>query len=186
MSFKSLVCALLGSTLLLGCASAFSRITPGMTSFQVAEVMGNGPSRAQEFRDGSVAWFYGADQCVLIRNDVVVGKEVTEHQRGLSTPWVSLSQERPAQCAPAGERMDVTRTNVYTPIGVFTSEDGARKQGAVQQPADDAFVPEDPYAPEGYGAPEHDAPGEPYADEQEVPDASVWGAPGTVSEPPLP
>lgn len=179
MSFKPLVSALLGSTLLLGCASAFSQITPGMTSFQVAEVMGNGPSRAQEFQDGSVAWFYGADQCVLIRNDVVVGKEVTEHQRGVSTPWVSMSQVRPAQCAPAGERLNVTRTNVYTPIGVFTSEDAARNRDAVQQPAGEYYDPEVHYGPEDHYGPEaHDDPDAHYA--------PVLGSPDEVRDPPLP
>lgn len=130
MSIKTVVGALMATTLLMGCASGFSRITPGMTSFQVAEVMGHGPSRALEFQDGSVAWFYGADRCVRLRDDVVVGKEVTEYERGLSTPWVNMSQERPAQCAPAEERVDSKRTNIYTPIGVFTSEDSGKRQPA--------------------------------------------------------
>ena len=136
MSIKTVVGALMSTTLLLGCASGFSRITPGMTSFQVTEVMGHGPSRALEFQDGSVAWFYGADRCVRMRDDVVVGKEMTEYERGLSTPWVAMTQEKPAQCAPAEERVETRRTHVHTPIGVFTSQDSAKKQAVEAQPAE--------------------------------------------------
>lgn len=106
---------------LVGCASGFSKISPGMTSHQVNELVGHGPSRARQFQDGSVAWFYGADQCIRIQDDAVVAKEVTESVKAVQSPWFSVSEQRVAQCAPAGEEVDSNQVNIYTPIGVIST-----------------------------------------------------------------
>lgn len=70
------------AALATGCASSpkpnFQAIYPGMHTRQVVEAMRSGPSRAQEFGDGSSAWYYGEDQCVLIRDEKVVSKQQTQ------------------------------------------------------------------------------------------------------------
>ena len=128
---------LLSALLLLGtaagCASGFSRISPGMTSSQVNEVMGRGPSNAREFNDGSVAWFYGADQCVRLREDKVVAKEVSEHRGGIHTPWVTVQNVRRAQCAPQGEEVDSDQINVFTPVGVISAPSSTVKEVTQQK-----------------------------------------------------
>ena len=142
MSFRSHSVLLLGAVVWMGCGGSravrppgFSAVTPGMNSAELTATMGEGPTRAQEFQDGSVAWFYGSNRCVLLRNDVVVTKDRTTHERGVSTPWGSMSQEKPAQCAPAGERVDNTRTNIHTPLGTFQTQDAkTRKQATQSQP----------------------------------------------------
>ncbi len=126
MNAPLLVSTLLASLALLGCggsrrASGFPQIAPGMTSQQVYDLMGSGPTQAREFKDGSVAWFYGNNACVRIREDLVVGKELTEQATTVHTPWGGVSQRRVAQCAPPDEAVDSTRTDVYTPIGTFSA-----------------------------------------------------------------
>lgn len=113
---------LLVAIAVLGCggtrrASGFPQIAPGMTSQQVYDLMGYGPSKAQEFKDGSVAWFYGENACVRLREDLVVAKEVTENTSNVHTPWGGMTQKRVAQCAPAGEAVESSQTRIYTPLG---------------------------------------------------------------------
>lgn len=117
-----ILCTLLASTALMGCAhnSGFRQLAPGMTTQQVYDLMGSGPSKAREFKDGSVAWFYGNNACVRIREDLVVAKEVTEENANVWTPWVGVTQQRIAQCAPPDETVDSVRTDVHTPFGTFS------------------------------------------------------------------
>lgn len=121
MPSSKLVGPLAAFAVLAGCASGFSKISPGMTSHQVNELVGHGPSTARQFQDGSVAWFYGNDQCIRIQDDAVVAKEVTETRGGVHLPWVSISEQRVAQCAPPGEEVDSGQVNIYTPIGVISA-----------------------------------------------------------------
>jgi hypothetical protein len=133
---RTILAALVGLATLAGCAGGFSQIAPGMTSTQVNEVMGRGPSNAREFNDGSVAWFYGQDACIRLREDKVVAKEVSEHRGGINTPWVSFEDVRRAQCAPKAEEVDSGQLNVYTPVGVISAPSSVVKEVTQQQPAD--------------------------------------------------
>lgn len=142
MSFRSVVLLVLGAVVWMGCGGSravrppgFSAVTPGMNSADLTAMMGEGPTSAREFQDGSVAWFYGPNRCVLLREDRVVTKEMTTRERGVSTRWGSMTKETPAQCAPAGERVENTRTQVHTPLGTFQTQDPAnQKQAKPAQP----------------------------------------------------
>ncbi|HYO54292.1 hypothetical protein [Archangium sp.] len=106
-----------------GCASIpkphFDAIYPGMPSREVVDAMRGGPNRAQEFSDGSTAWYYGEDQCVLIRDDKVVAKERTEVDTSVDTGVVSLKNSRKALCAPQGMAEARNEQQIETPFGSF-------------------------------------------------------------------
>lgn len=126
LASKRLIGSLFAFAGLAGCASGFSKLSPGMTTHQVNETMGRAPSSARQFQDGSIAWFYGADQCIRIQNDAVVAKEVTQSRSGVSAPFFAVSEQRVAQCAPAGEEVDSDRVNIYTPLGVISTPSSNR------------------------------------------------------------
>jgi hypothetical protein len=106
-----------------GCASSpkpnFAAIYPGMHSQQVVEAMLSGPSRSQEFSDGSSAWYYGEDQCVLIRDEKVVSKQQTQENTSVDTVVVSLKSSTKATCAPPGMAETKSEQEIDTPIGTF-------------------------------------------------------------------
>jgi hypothetical protein len=106
-----------------GCASSpkpnFAAIYPGMHSQQVVESMQGGPTRSQEFPDGSSAWYYGEDQCVLIREDKVVSKQQTQENTAVDAVVVSLKNSTKATCAPAGMAEAKSEQEIDTPIGTF-------------------------------------------------------------------
>lgn len=107
---------------LSGCAttkSRFNQVYPGMSSQEVAQTMEKGPSRAQEFKDGSTAWYYGEDLCVLIRQDKVVAKEQTQARTRVDAVVVSLEDSRKALCAPEGQGEARTEQTIVTPVGTF-------------------------------------------------------------------
>lgn len=106
-----------------GCASSpkpnFDAIYPGMHSQQVVEAMQGGPSRAREFGEGSTAWYYGEDQCVLMREDKVVSKERTQENTSVDAVVVSLKNSTKAMCAPPGMGEARSEQEIDTPIGTF-------------------------------------------------------------------
>lgn len=114
---------LLAAAAITGCASSpkpnFSAIYPGMHSKQVVEAMLGGPSRSQEFSDGSSAWYYGEDQCVLIRDETVVSKQQTQETTSVDAVVVSIKNSTKATCAPAGMGEAKSEQEIDTPIGTF-------------------------------------------------------------------
>jgi len=105
-----------------GCASSggFHKLYPGMSSQQVVEAMGSGPSRAQEFPDKSTAWYYGEDRCVLMREDKLVSKSTTEERSSVDTPIVSVRSTSKALCAPEGYAAEArSEQEIDTPFGTF-------------------------------------------------------------------
>ncbi|MBU8897811.1 hypothetical protein DRW03_07245 [Corallococcus sp. H22C18031201] len=112
------VCALA----LMGCASAggFDKLYPGMTAAQVAETMGRGPTQAEPFAEGWAAWYYGEDRCVLMRDDKLVGKSVTEERAALNTPVISVRDTVRAQCLPPGlAGKSAHQQEIDTPFGTI-------------------------------------------------------------------
>lgn len=102
-----------------GCAApGFEKLYPGMTAAQVADTMGRGPARAQEFADGSAAWYFDDDHCVLMRDHVLVAKSTTQTRTAVSTPVGTLEDSARAWCGPPGTdgRHDTT---LETPFGTF-------------------------------------------------------------------
>jgi hypothetical protein len=105
-----------------GCASSggFKQLYPGMTSAQVAETMGRGPTRAQEFADGSSAWYFGEDRCVLMRDDKIVSKATTEENASVDTPLVTVRDTSKALCVPPGYAVQgKSQQEIDTPFGTF-------------------------------------------------------------------
>ncbi|NNB86253.1 hypothetical protein HI113_07605 [Corallococcus exiguus] len=102
-----------------GCAApGFEKLYPGMTAAQVADTMGRGPARAQEFADGSAAWYFDEDHCVLMREHVLVAKSTTETRAAVRTPVASLEDATKAWCGPPGT--DGKREQrLETPFGTF-------------------------------------------------------------------
>jgi hypothetical protein len=107
-----------------GCAtSGFDKLYPGMSSQQVVEAMGSGPSRAQEFPDSSTAWYYGDDRCVLMREDKLVSKATSEENAAINTPIVSVRDTTKALCAPEGYAAQEKREQeIDTPFGTFKGD----------------------------------------------------------------
>ncbi|RKH63762.1 hypothetical protein [Corallococcus aberystwythensis] len=114
--------ALLSALLALaatGCAApGFEKLYPGMTAAQVADTMGKGPARAQEFGDGSAAWYFDEDHCVLMRDQVLVAKSTTETRTAVRTPVGTLEDQDKAWCGPPGTDGRREQT-VKTPFGTF-------------------------------------------------------------------
>jgi hypothetical protein len=114
---------LLVAAAVTGCASSpkpnFNAIYPGMHSQQVVEAMLSGPSRSQEFSDGSAAWYYGEDQCVLIRDEKVISKQQTQENTSVDAFVVSLKNSTKATCAPEGMAEAKHEQEIDTPVGTF-------------------------------------------------------------------
>lgn len=87
---------------LTGCAAGFRGISPGMTSAQVRDSMGDlGPTKVTPYHEGYSSWYYGDDQCLLMKDNVVVSKDVTSHRGGLAIRGVGgFSVAQQAQCSP--------------------------------------------------------------------------------------
>ena len=105
-----------------GCASLHSRfnsVYPGMSSASVVETMKSGPSRAKEFSDGSTAWYYGEDLCMLMREDKVVAKERTLEKTKVDAVVVALQDSEKAMCAPPGMAETRREQSIRTPVGTF-------------------------------------------------------------------
>ncbi|NBD13424.1 MULTISPECIES: hypothetical protein [Corallococcus] len=104
-----------------GCAApGFDKLYPGMTAAQVADAMGKGPARAQEFQDGSSAWYFDEDHCVLMRDQVLVAKSTTETRTAVRTPVGTLEDQDKAWCGPPGTDAQGRREQtVQTPFGTF-------------------------------------------------------------------
>ncbi|ATB32985.1 hypothetical protein [Melittangium boletus] len=118
--FKLVVPLLLSAS--FGCAttqSRFNSVYPGMPSRGVVETMEGGPSRAQEFGDGSTAWYYGDDFCLLLRDDKVVAKDSTQEKVSVNAGVVALKEVQKAQCAPPGTAEVQTEQMIRTPVGSF-------------------------------------------------------------------
>jgi hypothetical protein len=115
---------LLTSTLALattGCAArGFEQLHPGMTAAQVADTMGRGPERAREFGDGSAAWYFDEDHCVLMREHVLVAKSTTQTRVAVRTPVATLEDQDKAWCGPPGtDAKNPRQQTVQTPFGTF-------------------------------------------------------------------
>lgn len=105
-----------------GCATSggFDKLYPGMSSQQVVEAMGSGPSRAQEFPDKSSAWYYGEDRCVLMREDKLVSKATSEDTTSIDVGVVAVRDTTKALCAPEGYASKEKREQeIDTPFGTY-------------------------------------------------------------------
>ena len=105
-----------------GCATSggFDKLYPGMSSQQVVEAMGQGPSRAQEFPDKSTAWYYGDDRCVLMREDKLVSKATSEDNTAIDVGVVAVRDTTKALCAPEGHASKEKREQeIDTPFGTY-------------------------------------------------------------------
>lgn len=105
-----------------GCATSggFDKLYPGMSSREVVEAMGDGPTRAQEFPDQSTAWYYGEDRCVLMRDDKVVSKATSKDTTSVDTPIVTVRDTSLALCAPEGYASPEKREQaIDTPFGTY-------------------------------------------------------------------
>ncbi|RKH34662.1 hypothetical protein D7Y13_33500 [Corallococcus praedator] len=104
-----------------GCAtSGFEQLYPGMTPAQVASTMGKGPAHAQEYQDGSSAWYFDEDHCVLMRDNVLVAKSTTQTRTAVHTPVGSLKDQDKAFCGPPGAEGNANREQtLQTPFGTF-------------------------------------------------------------------
>ncbi|MFP2903657.1 hypothetical protein ACLESD_00995 [Pyxidicoccus sp. 3LFB2] len=108
-----------------GCATSggFDKLYPGMSSSQVVEAMGTGPSRAEEFPDKSTAWYYGDDRCVLMREDKLVTKATSTDTTSVDTPFVSMRDTEKALCAPEGHASKAKREKeIETPFGTIKGD----------------------------------------------------------------
>ena len=132
MRLRPLLLAAAAATI-TGCASSpkpnFAAIYPGMNSQQVVQAMQGGPTRSQEFSDGSSAWYYGEDQCVLIRDEKVVSKQETQENTSVDAVVVSLKNSTKATCAPPGMAEAKSEQEIDTPIGTFK---GSINPGAIK------------------------------------------------------
>ncbi|HZH13065.1 MAG TPA: hypothetical protein VE057_01750 [Archangium sp.] len=112
-----------------GCANHFKQLYPGMTGQQVAEVMTSGPSRTEEFPEGYSAWYYGDEQCLLLRDNTVVAKQETEGKSEVYTPLGFVREEIHAQCLPPGvSRPERREREIRTPIGGIRIKEGGEKK----------------------------------------------------------
>jgi hypothetical protein len=104
-----------------GCAArGFEHLYPGMTAAQVADAMGRGPARAQEFGDGSAAWYFDEDHCVLMRDHLLVAKDTSRTRVAVKTPVATLKDQDKAWCGPPGTSADTPRQQtLQTPFGTF-------------------------------------------------------------------
>lgn len=93
-----------------GCAAGFQGIYPGMNAGQVAEAMGGmGPASVVPYDQGYAGWYYNEDQCVLMQNNVVVSKAVSQNQGGVGIVGIGgFSMKQRAQCLPPGVQPDTT------------------------------------------------------------------------------
>jgi hypothetical protein len=124
MKQLKLTLCLAGAVGLLGCASAFSKVTPGMSAAQVNATMGTGPSTVTNYDESYAAWYYGDDQCLLMQNGQVVGKDESRRQNAAYTPIGTVQSVTKAQCAPPGAAGAAsTETTIHTPMGGFQVSD---------------------------------------------------------------
>ena len=133
MRLRPLLLAAAAVASITGCASSpkpnFASIYPGMHSQQVVQAMQGGPSRSQEFPDGSAAWYYGEDQCVLIREEKVVSKQQTQENTAVDAFVVSVKNSTKATCAPEGMAKARSEQEIDTPVGTFK---GSINPGAIK------------------------------------------------------
>jgi hypothetical protein len=102
----------------VGCAPAFTRIYPGMTGDEVVKTMGRGPSRAESFNNSDyAAWYYGEDSCLLMKQNTVVAKEITQKGTAVNTPLGGYTELQRAQCVPPGTTTRGSDRQVDTPFG---------------------------------------------------------------------
>ena len=101
----------------MSCVPGFRAIYPGMSSGQVAEAMGNGPTQVTPYENGYSSWFFNDDRCVLLKDNVVVSKATSHNQGGVHVAGIGgISFKQPAQCLPPGMQADPTTTiNVGLP-----------------------------------------------------------------------
>jgi len=108
--------------LLAACATSggkFGKIYPGMTSDQVAQTMNKGPTKVNQFSEGYAAWYFGEDQCLLMQQDKVVAKNVTEEKAEIEAWGLGgVTRSQKAECIPPGYKSTakVERT-IETPFG---------------------------------------------------------------------
>jgi hypothetical protein len=112
-----------------GCASGprpnFNAVYPGMPTQQVVQAMQGGPTRAQAFPDGSSAWYYGEDQCVLVRDEKVITKDTTQDREAASFVGVaSVHEKQKAFCAPEGVDRPKSQADIATPFGTVHNAGG--------------------------------------------------------------
>ncbi len=116
--------AIVGVFVLSACAtsgSRFGKIYPGMTSDQVVQTMGKGPDKTDAFPDNYASWYFGQDACILVQNDKVVGKSVSEEKGVLETfGYGGMSEKKKAECIPPGYKpTNKVERSIETPFGTI-------------------------------------------------------------------
>ncbi|MBI1908548.1 MAG: hypothetical protein HYS22_00025 [Deltaproteobacteria bacterium] len=102
---KKILTVLLTAASLGACAgSKFALVYPGMTSQEVVKAMESGPSKVEQHEGNYATWYYGKDQCLLLKDDKVSTKSQTEEKTALSIPGLGgLSEKKTAECLPPGK-----------------------------------------------------------------------------------
>ena len=92
----------------VGCATGFRGIYPGMNGQEVAEAMGGrGPAEIRSYDQGYASWYYDEDRCVLMKDNLVVAKDVSHDAGGVHVIGVGgFSLKDRAQCVPPGLMAD--------------------------------------------------------------------------------
>lgn len=108
-----------GVFLVCACAGGFQAIYPGMTVPEVNHAMKNGPTRIEQLSGGYSSWYYGEDQCLLMKDEKVASKDQSQEKGGLSVFGIGGAKERRlAECVPPGqERAKKVERSVETPWG---------------------------------------------------------------------
>ena len=102
----------------VGCAPGFRGIYPGMNGAEVTQAMGGrGPAQVQTFEQGYSSWYYNEDQCVLMKDNIVMNKDTSHSEGGVHVYGVGgFSMKQRAQCLPPGVMADPnTAVNVAIP-----------------------------------------------------------------------
>ncbi|MBI2081931.1 MAG: hypothetical protein HYT76_00020 [Deltaproteobacteria bacterium] len=123
---KSIVILGVAIMALAACAAGpkWDKIVPGMTGQMVMTEMKGGPSRIDPYAEGYSAWFYGEHSCILMQDDKVVSKELSEEKGGIRLFKLGASKEiKKAGCVPPGQQRAVRGGTVErgtaTPFGTI-------------------------------------------------------------------
>lgn len=119
---------LAGVPLLTGCAAGFRRLQPGMSTSQVVEVMRREPTRTEPFDQGYLAWYYGEDSCLLLKEGTVISLQESQELVPVLTPVGVVDERVLPQCLPPGvERPERRAIRVQPPMrGMPMQEWGGR------------------------------------------------------------
>ncbi len=79
-----------------------------MNGQEVAQAMGGrGPMEIRLYEQGYASWYYDEDRCVLMKDNLVMAKDVSREEVGANVVGVGgFSIRQRAQCLPPGVMAD--------------------------------------------------------------------------------